>query len=89
MGYLETLIDEPSLKTPGNRKFVHIAHQHAECLSRLVNDLRSLSEIELGKVILRNEAVQLEGVVEGGCEMFQSQVMKKGLQVSNHVNKEV
>ncbi len=89
VGYLETLIDEPSLETPGNRKFVHIAHHHAERLSRLVNDLRSLSEIESGKVILRCEAVQLEGVVEEVCEMFQSQVVKKGLQVSNHVNTEL
>jgi two-component system phosphate regulon sensor histidine kinase PhoR len=86
VGYLETLNDEPSLETPNNRKFVTIAHHHAERLSRLVNDLRSLSEIESGKVILRCEAVLLAEVVEEVCEMLQNQLSKKALQVSNDVD---
>jgi len=87
VGYLETLSDEPSLETPNNRKFVTIAHHHAEHLSRLVNDLRSLSEIESGKVILRCEAVSLAEVVEEVCEMLQDQLSKKALQVSNDVDR--
>ena len=86
VGYLETLNDEPSLDTPNNRKFLHIAHQHAERLSRLVDDLRSLSEIESGNVILRCETVSLRDIVEEVCEMFQSQLSKKALQVSNDVD---
>ncbi len=85
VGYLETLSDEPSLETPNNRKFVHIAHQHAERLSRLVDDLRSLSEIESGKVILRCETISLREVVEEVCEMFQSQLSKKSLQIFSDV----
>jgi len=85
VGYLETLSDEPSLETPNNRKFVTIAHHHAERLSRLVNDLRSLSEIESGKVVLRCESVSLGGVVEEVCEMFEHQFSKKALQTCNDV----
>jgi len=86
IGYLETLIDEPSLETPNNRKFVHVAHQHAERLSRLVNDLRSLSEIESGKVVLRWESVGVKGVVEEVMEMFQAHAQKKGLHLLNQID---
>ena len=89
VGYLETLVDEPSLETPNNRKFVHIAHQHAERLSRLVEDLRSLSEIESGKVVLRCESVSLCEVAQDICEMFKHQLSKKDLQVSNTIGAEV
>jgi two-component system phosphate regulon sensor histidine kinase PhoR len=85
VGYLETLVDEPSLETPNNRKIVHIAHQPAERLSRLVEDLRSLSEIESGKVVLRCELVPLREVAQDVCEMFQHQLSKKNLQVFNTI----
>jgi len=86
IGYLETLIDEPFLETPNNRKFVHVAHQHAERLNRLVDDLRSLSEIESGNVVLRCEMIGLKGVVDEVLEMFQHQVKKKSLQLTNYVD---
>jgi two-component system phosphate regulon sensor histidine kinase PhoR len=89
VGYLETLVDEPSLETPNNRKFVHIAYQHAERLSRLVEDIRSLSEIESGKVVLRFESVPLSEVAQDVCEMFQHQLLKKNLQVSNRIGGEI
>jgi two-component system phosphate regulon sensor histidine kinase PhoR len=89
VGYLETLVDEPSLETPNNRKFVHIAHQHAERLSRLVEDLRSLSEIESGKVVLRCEVVPLCEVAQDVSEMFQHQSAKKELRISNTIGGEI
>ena len=88
VGYLETLVDEPSLETPNNRKFVHVAHQHAVRLSRLVEDLRSLSEIESGKIVLRCELVPLCEVAQDVCEMFQPQLSKKNLQISNKIGAE-
>jgi two-component system phosphate regulon sensor histidine kinase PhoR len=89
VGYLETLVDEPSLETPNTQKFLHIAYQHAERLSRLVEDLRSLSEIEAGKVVLRCETVPLFEVAQNLCEMFQHQLTKKQLQVSNEIARNV
>ncbi|MGD9851566.1 MAG: sensor histidine kinase [Nitrospirales bacterium] len=89
VGYLETLLDEPTLDTPNNRKFVQVAHQHAERLSRLVNDLRSLSEIESGNIVVRKEVLQLGQVVEDVCEMFHSQVLKKDLNFVNQIHKKL
>lgn len=88
VGYLETLVDEPSLETPNNRKFLHVAHQHAERLSRLVEDLRSLSEIESGKILLRCELVPLREVAQDVCEMFHNQLSKKNLRISNTIGVE-
>jgi two-component system phosphate regulon sensor histidine kinase PhoR len=88
IGYLETLVDEPTLETPNNRKFVNVAHQHAKRLSRLVDDLRSLSEIESGKVILRGEAVGLKDLVEEVSEMFQPETQKKHLHLSNQIEED-
>jgi two-component system phosphate regulon sensor histidine kinase PhoR len=88
IGYLETLIDEPILETPNNRKFLHVAHQHAERLNRLVDDLRSLSEIESGKVVLRGESVRLKDLVDEVSEMFQSEIQKKHLQITNQIEVE-
>jgi two-component system phosphate regulon sensor histidine kinase PhoR len=68
---------------------VHIAYQHAERLSRLVEDIRSLSEIESGKVVLRCESVPLSEVAQDVCEMFQHQLVKKNLQVSNRIGAEI
>lgn len=89
IGYLETLVDEPTLETPNNRKFVHVAHQHAKRLSRLVDDLRSLSEIESGKVVLRGEAVGLKDLVEEVSEMFQPEIQKKHLHITNQIGEDV
>ena len=85
IGYLETLIDEPSLETPNNRKFLQVAHQHAERLNRLVDDLRSLSEIESGKVVLRWESVELKATVDEVVDVLQSEARKKRLTMTNEV----
>ncbi len=89
IGYLETLLDEPSLETPNNRKFVHVAHQHAERLTRLVDDLRSLAEIESGKVIVRREAIDLKHMLDEVMDMFQLQAKKKHLHLTSDIDQEV
>ena len=62
-GYLETLLSG-ALEEPENaRRFLEIVLRHSERLGRLLNDLTDLSNIELGKVTLRREAVQLDDAV--------------------------
>ncbi len=86
IGYLETLIDEPTLDTPQNRKFVQVAHQHAERLNRLVDDLRSLSEIESRQVVVQWEIVGLKDMVDEVSEMFQPQLQKRDLRLKNQID---
>ncbi len=89
VGYLETLLDEVSLDSPKCRKFLNVAHQNADRLTRLVNDLRSLSEIESGKVELRRELVSVKPIVDEVVEMFQAAIEAKHLHLSNMIKDEV
>ncbi|MBI3326569.1 MAG: HAMP domain-containing protein, partial [Nitrospinae bacterium] len=61
-GYLETLLDGALEEPPNARRFLEVVHTHVERLSRLVDDLLQLSDIETGKVILKPVPVILHEV---------------------------
>jgi two-component system phosphate regulon sensor histidine kinase PhoR len=84
-GYLETLLDG-ALEEPANgRRFLEIAHTHSERLSRLVDDLLQLSDIETGKVVLKLDALVLCDMAGDVVAMFEKQAMQKHLKLSNTV----
>jgi two-component system phosphate regulon sensor histidine kinase PhoR len=62
-GYLETLLSGALEERENARRFLEIVLRHSERLGRLLNDLTDLSNIELGKVTLRREAVRLDEMV--------------------------
>jgi two-component system phosphate regulon sensor histidine kinase PhoR len=63
-GYLETLLSGGLEDRNHARRFLEIAFRHTERLGRLVNDLTDLSNIELGRVVLRLEPTALGEVVD-------------------------
>jgi two-component system phosphate regulon sensor histidine kinase PhoR len=63
-GYLETLQAGALDDREHARRFLEIVGRHTERLVRLLNDLTDLSNIELGRVTLRLEPVQLGEVVD-------------------------
>jgi two-component system phosphate regulon sensor histidine kinase PhoR len=78
-GYLETLRDG-ALDEPANaRRFIQIAHRHAERLSRLVDDLLQLSNLETGKLVLDLASLPLVEVTAGAAAMFQDRAARAGL----------
>lgn len=84
-GYLETLLDG-ALEEPANaRRFLEVAHTHAERLSRLVDDLLQLSDIETGKVILHPAPIGLHEIAADVAAIFESQAAQKSLVLLNHV----
>lgn len=88
-GYLETLLDESPIEPSTHRRFLEIAHLHAERLGRLIDDLLSLSNIETGKVILHLEGVNLNKVVQEVAAMFEKDATKKGVTFVNRVAPEI
>ena len=62
-GYLETLLSGALEEQENARRFLEIVLRHSERLGRLLSDLTDLSNIELGKVALRREAVRVDEVV--------------------------
>jgi two-component system, OmpR family, phosphate regulon sensor histidine kinase PhoR len=84
-GYLETLLDG-ALEEPVNaRRFLEIAHTHAERLSRLVDDLLQLSDIETGKLVLKPTPLSLHEVAAEVVTFFEKQAAQKGLTLINNV----
>ncbi len=63
-GYLETLLTGALDEPEHARRFLGIALRHTERLSRLLDDLTELSNIELGRVRLTIGAVALDAVVD-------------------------
>jgi two-component system phosphate regulon sensor histidine kinase PhoR len=84
-GYLETLLDG-ALEEPVNaRRFLEVAHTHAERLSRLVDDLLQLSDIETGRLILKPAALRLYDVAVDVVAFFEKQAAQKSLTLLNNV----
>lgn len=69
-GYTETLlagaVDDPQRA----RHFLGIIERHSERLGRLVNDLLTLSDLELGRTELRRGAVEASAVIEAAFEVL-------------------
>ena len=84
-GYLETLLGG-ALEEPENaHRFLEIVFKHAERLSRLLDDLLELSNIELGKVKLELQPMELHEVIEGVLAIYKPQAEAKGLTLANEV----
>jgi two-component system phosphate regulon sensor histidine kinase PhoR len=88
-GYLETLLDG-ALEEPTNaRRFLDIAHTHAERLSRLVDDLLQLSDIETGKLVLKPTLLSLRDVTSEVVTFFEKQATQKSLFLVNDVSPDI
>jgi len=64
LGYLETLLSGALEEPEHARKFLEIVFRHTERLGRLLSDLTDLSNIELGKVVLRLQPTSLPEIIE-------------------------
>ena len=61
-GFIETLQGPAADDEPARRRFLGIMHQEAERMSRLIDDLLSLSRIEIDKHIRPAGLVQVSGI---------------------------
>lgn len=78
-GYAETLLNG-ALKEPETaRRFLTIIDRHSERLSRLIEDLLTLSNLELGKTELRYEEVVLPEVVGEVFEVVKEKSQRGGI----------
>ena len=78
-GYVETLL-EGAVDDPGRaRPFLEVVARHAERMSRLVDDLLDLSNIESGRLQLERHAVPLDEVARPVLVLHQEAASKKGI----------
>jgi two-component system phosphate regulon sensor histidine kinase PhoR len=81
-GYLETLLEGALEQREQARKFLEIVFRHTGRLSRLLDDLLDLSNIELGKVALRVEPTDLREVLESVLTIIRPHAEGRGVMLS-------
>jgi len=88
-GYLETLLAGALEEPEHGRRFLEIAHTHAERLGRLVDDLLQLSDVETGRAVLAPGRVALREAATVAATMFEGEAARKGLRLENRVAAEL
>ena len=87
-GFVETLengaIDNPQMA----HKFLRIIIMETERLTRLINDILSISKLESGKDEVATERIRLDKRAYEICEMLQIQADEKKVELNYHLNDE-
>ncbi|HMH48687.1 MAG TPA: ATP-binding protein [Candidatus Acidoferrum sp.] len=82
-GYLETLLGGALDEPEHARRFLEIVFRHTERLGRLLDDLRELSDIELGRVHLQLGPVAVEDVVESVVAIMRPRAESRGVTLTS------
>lgn len=85
IGYLETLQMGALENAHDAKRFVDIMLQQAQRLNRLVEDLMTISKIELGEVTLRHEDVSIPEAVENVISLLEAKAAAKSITIQNRL----
>ena len=85
-GYTETLLGGALDEPLEARRFLVIIERHAERLGRLVNDLLTLSDLELGLSELRCVPVRPELVVEATFDILRDKAIQGDIQLEQRLD---
>ncbi len=81
-GYVETLLHTPPTDPKDSQQFLTIIDRHSERMSRLTEDLLTLSDLESGKVQLSLQPVDAGQLIQRVLEVFWDQAAKKNVELS-------
>ncbi len=85
LGYLETLRDGAIEKPEEARKFIDIILKHAGRLNRLVEDLLTISKIELGEIKINFENASLADALNNVMPLIEPKAKLKNIEITNLV----
>jgi len=83
IGYLETLQNGALENTEDARRFIDIILKQAQRLNRLVEDLMTISKIELGEIHFRFENVLLPDVIGSVLPLVEAKAQAKKIRIEN------
>ncbi len=85
LGFVETL-QEGAIEDPQTaKKFLSIITRHAERLNRLVEDLLTISNAELGEMHFSFERVALSGIAQSVLPMMQPRAGEKKIKLTSEI----
>lgn len=85
IGYLETLQAGAIANTDDARRFLNIMLKQAERLNRLVEDLMTISKLELGDVKLNSEIISFREMIDGVLPLLEAKAAAKQIRIENMV----
>jgi len=78
-GYAETLLGGALDDGQHARRFLGVIERNAERLTRLIDDLLTLSDLELGRLGLQRTAVSVKAAIEAACEVVGEKARRGGV----------
>lgn len=85
LGFVETLQDGAIKHEETALKFLHTIRNHAERLNRLVDDLFTISDAELGETRFLFESVSLRGIIDSVFSIIESKAIQKDISISRDI----
>jgi len=82
MGFLRLVIDGTITEADKQREYLTIAHDSAEKLLTIINDVLDLAKIEAGRLEVQQGPVPVRSVLEGVETLFKHQMKNKGIRFS-------
>ncbi len=81
-GYVENLLDDPTMPAKGQREIFDILRKHSLRLNALLEDLLILARLESRHDTVRAEPLQLAKFVAGVCGDWERRLGKKGVELA-------
>jgi two-component system phosphate regulon sensor histidine kinase PhoR len=85
-GYAETLLGGALDDAQRANRFLGIIERHTVRLGRLVDDLLTLSDLELGRAALRRVALRADSVIEATFEVLRHKAVHAGITLSAEID---
>jgi two-component system phosphate regulon sensor histidine kinase PhoR len=84
-GYAETLLNGASQNPEHATRFLTIIDRHSERLSRLIDDLLTLSNLELGRTELQREELSVSELVDEAFDVVQEKAQRGTITLSRNL----
>ncbi len=78
MGFVETLQNTPDIEKHMLMRFLHIMEEEAKRMSRLIDDLMSLSKVEIEEHIIPTGRVFIKSVIASAIDSMNNRALKSG-----------
>ncbi|MFQ5665444.1 MAG: ATP-binding protein [Candidatus Binatia bacterium] len=88
-GYAETLLGGALDDVRHTRKFLGVIARNADRLTRLIDDLLALSDLELGRLGLQRAPVAVRPAVEAACDLVADKAGRSGVTLRHEEPREI
>lgn len=86
IGFIETLRGPASDDGAARTRFLDIMHRESQRMSRLIEDLLSLSRVEINEHVAPRKSVNVQNILTAVVEVLQQQAAKRGITINTEIN---